>query len=136
MRLLAVALLMGGCTAEVDEPPLVLDPDFTLEQRLAVESGLARWDAVTRPWDSRGWRIELGTPPHASAGWTYGDEKRIVMLPGTGFEVRVTHEIGHAHGLDHVLHGVMQGGEGVSGPSSANISEDDMVECRRVKACP
>lgn len=140
MRRLALAFALlsaAACAAPTDEPgPAPLEADAALAT--STGDAIAQWNTIARPWDGRGWRVALGTPPHNAAGWTFAETKTIVVLPGQPartLRITLLHEIGHARGLEHVSSGVMQGGEGVSGPSVTEFSPEDLAECRRVDAC-
>lgn len=140
---LAISLFVAGCSAcssTVDEAPapLEIETSFSADEQATIGATLEQWNAVAHRFDGAGWRIVKGTPPHNAAAWTFGDEQRIVVkdgLPARTFRISMLHELGHARGLDHVRNGVMQGGEGVSGPSSTEFSAEDLSECRRVRAC-
>lgn len=130
----------SSCGGAIEEAPgaLQIDAAFSADEQAAIGESNAQWDTVAKPWSGAGWRIEKGMPPHNAAAWTFADDKRIVVKgghPPRTFRITILHELGHARGLDHVEHGVMQGGEGRSGPSTTEFSAQDIAECRRVHAC-
>jgi hypothetical protein len=61
--------------------------------------------------------------------YAIGDNTLVVIGRGFVTKAIVMHEFGHAHGLKHT------NAPGVMGYGGDELSEHDLYECRRVKAC-
>lgn len=160
--LLLLLALSAGCAVPAGRPAppcelFALSTDFTPTERSAVHTAVERWNArselticlklqetgapltaeraivrVTR--GSEDWATVETTHPDF-AGFMEPHRRTITIVGELGLvtTTRVTlHEIGHAFGLEHTpAPSIMHEWDG----TADDLTEIDIVECRRVGAC-
>ncbi len=139
--LLVLAGLLASCsTSRARVHELHVDPDFTNEERAALFSAAAKWNAVatsqillTDDPAAHG-EIVRRAPAHMNAFATT-ERDHVEISPGLPPEIFAhvaMHELGHVLRLDYSINGVMRC-DGSTYP--VDLSGEDIEECRRVEAC-
>jgi hypothetical protein len=134
---------------------------FTDEERRMIDRGIERWNVLTferlcvaplapeldKPETERRvfpvvyYSDEWAKLSDAFNGMNiigahFGATDEIALVTGIDdevFETTILHELGHAHGLGHVPPpAIMYADAG----TAWDFTENDLSECRRVKACP
>lgn len=140
-----ILLLLAALTACAPEPRVASAPDFSPDQKVAIEAAVAKWNTVLKEpirLEGGGWKLINETPPdYSTKGWsgeTVRKDKLIYIKPDEPspvFYALVLHELGHTRGMhDTRKPGVMNGTIDVRNPAT-EFTEDDLEECRTVGAC-
>jgi hypothetical protein len=145
-----------GPHGRCDREYLVVPNEFTTDERASLERAVSRWNAIasekfclvdggTHDGEHTISKVEVGSPEWESIAKDFSaavigvyssGTDNVIVMSGLGpetFEVVALHELGHAHGLDHVSPpGIMS----AQIDGSLDFMPNDLAECRRVGACP
>lgn len=158
LLLVALGLLVPfACSTDDEDLSFDVDRAFAPDQRDHILWRLDEWNAITLDHrklsiDGSVWRVASEDPQTGFNGHCSSRSRRIKIMPELAPEltgVVAKHEFGHAIGLQHLCEilpkdaartghpvcGAYSRGVMDPGHVTADFSEADFAECRRVGAC-
>lgn len=138
----AVMAVVSTCLGSCGDDAVVCEVDavFTDPQRGEIHRAASTWNALTvrdvlfAAEGEGDWLILPASVTLNRLGYAQRKRRLIRINPVTPNEqiyAVALHELGHALGLGHVKHGVMDPDR-----QTLEFSDEDMAECRRAGACP
>lgn len=128
-------------TIEASEPhhiTMSIDPTFTSTEQQLIREAADRWNDITDSrhkikFSSKSRAHIANTSPGPGLDGRYEDGNIMIRpnLTSHRFLTVATHEFGHALGIDHIPHGLMNArGE------DPYLTQNDLIECQRIHVCP